>query len=101
MVRFARSDYTKGRVNEYRNDMKNLHEIVNELTRVKKDNLLPKHKSSNDLAEEFADHFTSKIQKILNMLDKHPLYTPHTQSYSQQFTNFSLVTEEKFKKSNS
>ena len=30
------------------------------------------------LPKEFAYHFIFKIQKILNMLDIHPLYTPHT-----------------------
>ena len=36
MVRLARSDYIKGNMSECKNDMINLHEIVNKLTGVKK-----------------------------------------------------------------
>ena len=48
--------------------------------------------------EEFADHFTSKIQKIWNMLHSHSFYTPHTQRNSQQFINFPPITKELVKR---
>ena len=45
-------------------DVKGLYRMVNKLMGTASENPLPNHTSDKDLAEEFADFFMGKIQKI-------------------------------------
>ena len=40
------------------------------------ENPLPKSDSDEQLAEEFAEHFMTKIKKIWDALENHPMYKP-------------------------
>ena len=67
--------YSK-RVKDCRGDIKGLYKIVNTLMGTTLDNPLPNHTSDKDLAEEFADFFMDKIQKIRDNLDGNLKYEP-------------------------
>ena len=77
---------------------KNLCEIANELAGEKKDNLLPKHNSYNDLVEVFADAFTSKISKYAKYAGQppslHSTPSPMFLTIHEHFT-FHSVTSQK------
>ena len=55
--------YSK-QVKNCRGDIKGLYEMVNTLMGTSSDNPLPNHTSDKDLAEDFANFFMDKIQKI-------------------------------------
>lgn len=59
-------------------DTKRLYQTFNKLTGVKKENPLPEGKSNDELAEEFADFFLSKIEIIRNDLKDIPSYQPYS-----------------------
>ena len=67
--------YSK-KVKDYRCDVKGLYKMVNTLMGTSSDNPLPYHTSDKDLAEEFADFFMGKIQKIRDNLTRNPTYEP-------------------------
>ena len=51
-----------------RGDVKGLYKMVNTIMGTSSDNPFPNHTSDKDLAEEFADFFMDKIQKIRDNL---------------------------------
>ena len=55
--------YSK-QVKDCRGDIKGLYKMVNTLMGTTLENPLPNHTSNKDLAEEFADFFMDKIQKL-------------------------------------
>ena len=59
-------------------DSKKLFELVSKLTGSKATNPMPNHKDTQQLTEEFADHFLNKIVRICDALDDLPLYIPPT-----------------------
>ena len=67
--------YSK-KVKDCRGDVKGLYKMVNTLMGTSSDNPLPNHTSDKDLAEEFADFFIDKIQKIRDNLTGNPTYEP-------------------------
>ena len=67
--------YSK-QVKDCRGDIKGLYKMVYTLMGTTLDNPLPNHTSDKDLAEEFADFFMDKIQKIRDNLDGNPTYEP-------------------------
>ena len=67
--------YSK-QVKDCRGDIKELYKMVNTLMGTSSDNPLPNHTSNKDLAEEFADFFMDKIQKIRDNLIGNPTYEP-------------------------
>ena len=58
----------------HRNDIKYLYKIVMNLSVVRKENPMPPAESDQLLAEEFADFFIEKINKIQKKLDHFDLY---------------------------
>ena len=74
--------YSK-QVNDCRGDIKGLYKMVNTLMGTSSDNPLPNHTSEKDLAEEFADFFMDKIQKIRDNLTENPTYEPTKKSTSR------------------
>ena len=76
------ASYSK-QVKDYRGDMKGLYKIVNTLMGTSSNNPLPNHTSNKDLAEEFADFFMDKIQKIRDNLTENPTYEPTKKSTSR------------------
>ena len=73
-----------------------LFQLVNHLTGHKPENPLPTSNTDKELADEFADFFISKILKIRNELDKHPLSA--TYGYVPEFNQFSKLDEEQIMK---
>ena len=70
-------------VKDCRGDIKGLYKMVNTLMGTSSNNLLPNHTSDKDLAEEFAEFFMDKIQKIRDNLTKNPTYEPKRKSVSR------------------
>ena len=61
-------------------DMKKLYNLVNNITGRVKINPMPPGKSDKLLADEFADYFLSKINKIRDDLASCPTYLPLSKS---------------------
>ena len=88
--------YSK-QVKDCRGDIKGLYKMVNTLMGTSSDNPLPNHASNKDLAEEFADFFMDKIQKIRDNLTENPTYEP-TKGSTSRLTEFRPFNETEIKK---
>ena len=95
MLRHQKISFYSTEVANCGKDTKKLYQLLNRLTGRTKDNPLPSHNNSSELAEEFANFFLNKIHKIREALDKHNLYCPPTRNISETFEKFKIVTEEK------
>ena len=58
-----------------------------------KENPLPDHMDKEELADQFASFFITKIQKIRDQIDSLPTYC-HTSSNHPEFLEFELMLEE-------
>ena len=76
MLRKAKQDSISEKVIECGRDLKQLYKLVEHLTGTKADNALPCRSSNEDLANEFADFFISKIRKIRDNLSQYEGYVP-------------------------
>ena len=76
---------------------KELFQLVNHLTGHKPELSLPTRRSDKELADKFANFFFSKIVKIREELDHHPLYQP-SKSVKPKFNNFRKLEEVQVKK---
>jgi exonuclease III len=63
-------------IEECRNDTKKLYQLINSITGIKSENLLPSNGSDSELAEEFSNYFFEKINSIRNELSAVPKYQP-------------------------
>ena len=63
-------------VKDCRGDTKGLYKMVNTLMGTSSNNPLPNYTNDKDLAEEFADFFMDKIQKIRDNLTENLTYEP-------------------------
>ena len=72
----TKTETLSNKVLECKQDTKKLYKLVHQLMSMKSDNLLPKHYNEKDLANEFADYFIGKIEKIRQELDPNSKYTP-------------------------
>ena len=88
--------YSK-QVKDCRGDIKGLYKMVNTLMGTTLDNPLPNHISDKDLAEEFADFFMDKIQKIRDNLDGNPTYAP-TKKITSRLAKFRPFDQTEVKK---
>ena len=88
--------YSK-QVKDCRGDIKGLYKMVNTLMGTTLDNPLPNHISDKDLAEEFADFFMNKIQKIRDNLDGNSTYEP-TKKITSRLTKFRPFDQTEVKK---
>ena len=85
------------KIEESGSDGKKLFQLVNHLTGHKQEVPLPTMRSDKELADEFAHFFFSKIVKIREELDHHPLYQP-SKSVIPNFSNFRKLEEDQVKK---
>ena len=68
---------TSGMVEEYKGDTKKLYSLVRYLTGTKVQNPMPDNTGDEKLANDFADYFIEKIQKIWDDLgDDYPKFKP-------------------------
>jgi len=61
--------------------IKKLYTFVSELTGKNTDNPMPEGESDTAIAENFADHFLDKINKIRDALASFEKFTPNTRKY--------------------
>ena len=66
---------------------------MSELTSSIKENPLPIGKSNNDLAEEFADFFLSKIQQICDSLEGYEIFSPQQHHSASKISSFITLME--------
>ncbi|KAK3101096.1 hypothetical protein FSP39_000910 [Pinctada imbricata] len=85
------------KVSNFKGDSKKLYQFVNELTGTKSDNPMPTSESDNALAEEFADYFMSKIDKIRYELRDFENYDAVTKEVPS-FRTFNELTQDEVKK---
>ena len=85
------------KVKECGNDTKRLYNLVNNITGRVRVNPMPPGKSDENLAEEFADYFLNKINKIRDDLANCPTYSPSS-TCTHELSCFNSVTEEEVKK---
>ena len=64
MIREEKLKSTSGKVEECKGDTKKLYSLVRYLTGTKVQNLIPDNTGDEKLANDFADYFIEKIQKI-------------------------------------
>ena len=76
MLKEAKEAYFSADIESHRNDIKYLYKVVTNLSGVRKENPMPPAESDQLLAEEFADFFIEKINKIQQNLDHYDLYEP-------------------------
>ena len=88
--------YSK-QVKDCRGDIKGLYKMVNTLMGTTLDNPFPNHTSDKDLAEEFADFFMDKIQKVRDNLNGNPTYEP-TKNITSRLTEFRPFDQTEVKK---
>ena len=88
--------YSK-KVKDCRGDIKGLYKMANTLMGTSSDNLLLNHTSDKDLAEEFADFFMDKIQKIRDNLTGNPTYEP-TKKIASRLIEFRPFDQTEVKK---
>jgi hypothetical protein len=63
-------------VAECNRDTKKLYQLINQITGSQAENPLPEHTSEDELANQFANFFMSKIKKIRDGLEHHKKYEP-------------------------
>ena len=69
MLKVAKEAFISADIVSHRNDIKYLYKVVTNLSGVRKENPMPPAESDQLLAEEFADFFIEKINKIQENLD--------------------------------
>ena len=72
-------------------DSKLLFKIVSGLTGTVRQNPLPEHEDAQTLAEEFADYFLVKVEKISDELVDYPKYQPK-ESHAPKLNDFRLLS---------
>ena len=92
MLDFNKRNFILGRIVKATNNSKQLFSIVEGLLGNTKENPLPPGRTSSQLAEEFADFFLNKIQRIREKLKDTPAYQP-TQLDIPQLRKFTPVTK--------
>ena len=83
----------KTKFEECSKDARRLHMLVNNLTTKQAETNWPPHKSEEDLANDFADFFQAKIDKIRQALNGKPQYKP-TKEDVPYFKSFAPMMEE-------
>ena len=78
-------------------DAKKLYTLINNIANNNKDNPLPKSQNDEELANEFAQYFISRIKSIRDTLYSHPLYKPTRRDVSK-LSRSSKITEDQVKR---
>ncbi len=92
--------YTK-LIQENSDDPKNLFNVINKALHKKEDTPLPPGMSNEELANDFNEFFDGKIQTIRDNLDSTQnsiTLKPEITKYTQQLTEFRLLSQEEVKK---
>ena len=84
--------YTR-QVADCKGDTKKLYNLVYRLMGKEKSSPLPDHTDEESLANDFANYFMSKIEKIREELEGYILYKPQGRNV-REFSNFRLFSDE-------
>ena len=76
MLKRAKMEVVSEKVAKCCNDTKKLYKIVNNILGTTNEKPLPPSGDKNKLADEFANYFIEKIQKIREQLDSYDKYMP-------------------------
>ena len=88
----AKREILNNKVIDCGNDTRKLYALVNSLTEVPSNiNPLPECDNYKQLAEEFADHFMTKVKNIHDNLDIFPKYNPPMRQ-TPKLTQFNCLT---------
>ena len=92
MLKKAKEAFIYEDIVSHRNDIKYLYKMVMNLSGVRRENPTPPDESDQLLAEEFADFFIEKINKIQENLDHFDLYEPTTMEQIAARQSFLPIT---------
>ena len=97
MLKYAKTQHLQELIIDSRGDTKRLYKIVNKPIGKRDDNPLPKSCDDRELAEEFADFFLDKIDKIRSKFKELPMPTLNDRKYSKtrQVRPFNIETSKK------
>ena len=93
MLKKAKAESITVKIDDCKRDNKKLYNLAALLMGMMKENPLPGHTDKEELANQFANFFITKIQKIRDQLDNLPIYC-HTSSNPPEFLEFELMVEE-------
>ena len=74
MLQEGKETFISADILSHRQDIKHLYNVVTNLSGVRKENSMPPAESNQLLAEEFADFFIEKINKIQENVDQYDLF---------------------------
>ena len=93
MLKKAKAESITMMIKDCNRDSKKLYNLAALLMGMVKENPLPDHTDKEELANQFASFFITKIQKIRDQLDNLPTYC-HISIDPPEFLEFELMTEE-------
>ena len=80
MLKFKKCHSLHTLILESKHDTKKLYKVINNMISRKTQNPMPPSKTDEELANEFANHFLDKIEKIRSKLTTTRPYTPKAYS---------------------
>ena len=86
------------KVSQCKRDTKQLFKLLSNITSSTKDSPLPDGKSSQDLANQFAEYFINKIQRIRNNLNSYDRYHMDEMVHAQTLGEFKPLSEDEVSK---
>ena len=89
----SKKSYINTQLESNNNNSQMLFQILHQLTKGQHDNPLPDCSSHEELANNFADFFINKIEKIRSQFQQSRLYTPPSQK-CKNFTQFRPISDE-------
>ena len=93
MLYHSKCNIICGKIQELKRDTKLLNKYVNKLTGKTDTNPFPTNRSNQQLSEDFAEYFLTKIKTIRSALQGYPKYKAKSDESIPLFTSFSPVTE--------
>ena len=76
LIQFIRKSYYQEEFVKHKGDSKALYNLVSKLTGTENTTILPDQPRGIELAEEFAEFFLQRIEKIQSALDGYNLFKP-------------------------
>ena len=89
----SKKSYINTQLESNNNNSQMLFQILHQLTKGQHDNPLPDCSSHEELANNFADFFIQKIEKIRSQFQQSKLYTPPSQK-CKNLTQFRPISDE-------
>ena len=93
MLKTTKKATLSEKIKECGRDSKKLYNFVSNITGTTKNNPMPTASSDEQLANEFAEFFIGKINKIREDLNNHEKYIPYSQIVVPPLREFELLQE--------